>query len=317
MILDGRGNLLTPGGAKLNNDLCNDFDSYCFNATIFIEKGLYIESRRALSKASALIEPILRAEHPRTFACFLEVLIHLLQTGLPEVASILRNFIQGMAVKVITRKNPWGNICRLLGALDPESLEQAMAQFWKCSTDTFESELGTFNRLAVSVRLDYIKRVYGATNYPEEERLLRELLAQTGNVFKRYTPRIMLNLAHNLNRQGRYNEAEELGQEVLSLVQKFDTSASMIVERIDSLKLISRSLHFQEKRLAAEQTLREAISMIAGEWGVEHPWVTEFMNVLEGWLRGWGCEEEANTLRAEINVLMGKDEIDEQQLDRE
>lgn len=315
MILDEQGNLLTPGGAKLNNDLCNDFDSYCFNATMFIEKGLYIESRRALSKASALIEPILRAQHPRTFACFLEVLIHLLQTGLPEVASILRNFIQGMAAKVTTKQNPWGNICRLLGALEWNSLEQAMAQFWKCSIDTFESELGTFNRLAVSVRLDYIKRVYGATNYPEEERLLRDLLAQTGNVFKRYTPRVMLNLAHNLNRQGRYNKAEELGQEVLSLVQKFDDSASMIVERIDSLKLISRSQHFQEKRLAAEQTLREAISMIVGEWGVEHPWVTEFMNVLEGWLRGWGCEDDANILRAEINMLIGKDEIDEQQLD--
>lgn len=57
--------------------------------------------------------------------------------------------------------------------------------------------------------------------------------------------------------------------------------------------------------------------MIAGAWGVEHPWVTEFMNVLDGWLRGWGREEDANTVRAEINVLMGKDEIDEEQLDEE
>jgi hypothetical protein len=36
------------------------------------------------------------------------------------------------------------------------------------------------------------------------------------------------------------------------------------------------------------------------------------MNVLEGWLRGWGREEDANILRGEIEELMGKDEINEQ-----
>lgn len=92
-----------------------------------------------------------------------------------------------------------------------------MALFWKCSTDTFESELGTFNRLAVSVRLDYIKCVYGAINYPEEERLLRELLAQTGNVFKRYTPRVMLNLAHNLNRQDAVMKQKTWGKKFFHL----------------------------------------------------------------------------------------------------
>jgi len=35
------------------------------------------------------------------------------------------------------------------------------------------------------------------------------------------------------------------------------------------------------------------------------------MNVLESWLRVWGRKEDANTLREEIEELMGKDEIDE------
>ncbi|PVH81966.1 hypothetical protein DL98DRAFT_514339 [Cadophora sp. DSE1049] len=314
MILDENGALLAPTGAKVNNDLCNDFDSYCFSATMFIEKGLYVESRRALSKASALIEPILRAEHPRTFACFLEVFIHLLQTGLPEVANVMRNFIQGMAARVTHPDQPWGKICRLIGALDSECLEQAMGQFWKCSSDTFENELGTFNRLAVSVRLDYIKRVFGNTNYLEEERLLRDLLVQSGNSFEGYTPRVMLNLAHNLNRQGRHNEAEEIGHQVLSLIKENEARGQFIVEKIDSLKLISRSQHSQKKELAAERTLRQAISMVVGEWGWKHSWAPEFMLVLEGWLRGWGREEDANVVRAEIDALMGRDEIDEELL---
>jgi hypothetical protein len=301
MILDDRGALLTP------NDLCNDFDSYCFTATMLKEKGLHVEFRRALSKAFDLIEQILRAEHPRTLACFLEVFIHLIQTGLPDVTSSLRYFIKEMSAKATKKGYPWGQICWLLGELDSESLGQAMAQIWKCTTDTFDSELGTFSRLAVSVRLDYIKRVYGITNCPEEERLLRDLLAQFEGIPRPPPPRVMLNLAHNLNRQGRHSEAEGMALEVFSLLQEHE-----IVERIEFLKIVSRSQFNQGKTLPAEQTMRRAIQMIVDQWGKQHSWVPEFMNVLEGWLRGWGREEDANTLRGEIEELMGKDEIDEQ-----
>jgi hypothetical protein len=96
---------------------------------------------------------------------------------------------------------------------------------------------------------------------------------------------------------------------VLSLLQKYEIYASRIVERIESLKIVSRSQFNQGKTLAAEKT--KAIQMIVDQWGIQHSWVPEFMNVLEGWLRGWGREEDANTLRGEIEALMGKDEIDE------
>jgi hypothetical protein len=164
----------------------------------------------------------------------------------------------------------------------------------------------------VSVRLDYIKRVYGITNYLEEERLLRDLLAQFGGIPRLPTPRIMLNLAHNLNRQGRHDEAEEMALEVLSLLQEYEIYARRIVERIESLKIVSRSQFNKGKTLAAEQTMREAIRMIVDQWGIQHSWIPEFMNILEGWLRGWGREEDANALRGEIEKLMGKDDIDEQ-----
>ncbi|CAG8982691.1 hypothetical protein HYALB_00000972 [Hymenoscyphus albidus] len=312
MILDDHGTLLTLNGSKLHNGLCNDFDSYCFTATMLKEKGFYVEFRRALSKAFALVEQILRTEHPRTLACFLEVFIHLIQTKLPEVVSSLRDFIKRMSAKVTMNGHPWSQICRLLGELDSESLDQAMAQCWKCITYTFDSELGTLSPLAVSVRLDYIKRVYGITNYLEEERLLRDLLAQFGGIPRLPTPRVMLNLAHNLNRQGRYDEAQEMTLNVLSLLQEYEIYAKRIVERIESLKIVSCSQFNQGKTLAAEQTMREAIQMIVHHWGRQHSWVSEFMNVLEGWLRGWGQEDAANTLRGEIEELMGKDEIDEQ-----
>lgn len=302
MKFDIYGNLVTPDGARLNNALCNDFDSYCFTAAMLKGNGLYVEFRRVLSKAFALVEQILQAEHPRTLACFLEVFIHLIQTDLPEVTSLLRDHIKVMSAKVTT---PWGQICRLLGELDSESLCQAMARIWKCTTDIFDSELGSLSRLAVSVRLDYIKRV--VTDPSEEERLLRDLLAQFGGIPGLSTPRVMLNLAHNLNRQRRHREAEKMALEALSPLQGCE---GRIVERIESLKIVSRSQFCQGEALAAEQTMRRAIRMIVDEWGDQHSWVPEFKTVLEAWLRVWGREEDANALRGEREELMGK-EIDE------
>ncbi|KAH8587637.1 hypothetical protein B0O99DRAFT_641252 [Bisporella sp. PMI_857] len=306
--IDNHGTVRAPDGTELLYDLCNDFDSYCFTATMLIQKSLYVEFRRALTKASALVERILLVEHPRSLACFLEVFIHLIQTGLPEVTSLLRDFIKGMSAKVTRKGHPWGEICRLLGELDSESLDQAMAQIWKFITDIFGSELGTFNPFAVSVRLDYIKRVYGSTNYLEEERHLRGLLAQSGGIPQHKTPRMMLNLAHNLNRQGYYREAEEMALKVLGLLQKYEMYAGRIVETIESLKIVSQSQLDLGHILEAEQTMREAIRMIVGKWGEQHPWVPEFKNVLEGWLRGWGRHEDANLLRGEIEESMGKDD---------
>jgi hypothetical protein len=122
----------------------------------------------------------------------------------------------------------------------------------------------------------------------------------------------MLNLAHNLNRQRRHNEAENIALEVSSLLEEYEMYAERIVERIETLKIISRSHFYLGSILVAEQTIREAIQMIVDQWGMQHPWVPEFMNVLEGWLRSWSRDEEANALKGEIKELMREDEISEQ-----
>jgi hypothetical protein len=106
MILDDYGTLLNSDGTKLHNGLCNDFDLYCFTATMFVGRKLHKEFCYVLSNASALVQQILQAEHPRILACFLKVFIYLIQIGLPDVASFLCNFIKRMSVKVIRKGHP-------------------------------------------------------------------------------------------------------------------------------------------------------------------------------------------------------------------
>ena len=121
MIFDDHRNLLAPNDSKY--DLYSHFDSYCFTATILIQKGLAIKSHHTHFPGQ-----ILQAEHPRTLACFLKVFIYLIQNRLPEVTSYLRDFIKRISIIVTTKGHLWGQIYQLFGKLDSESLDQAIVQ---------------------------------------------------------------------------------------------------------------------------------------------------------------------------------------------
>jgi hypothetical protein len=71
----------------------------------------------------------------------------------------------------------------------------------------------------------------------------------------------------------------------------------------------------QHQAKAAEGSQRTAIEIITEYWGMNHPLVIEMMVVLEQWLRSWGRQEEADGLQAEIDKLLGRDEIDEVSFD--
>lgn len=299
--LDDQGVLLTQAGVKRRNESCDSFDSYCLSATIFAQNGLWNEFSQALNKACSYVDDILRDEHPRALTCFFEVFIHLIQSRFPEVTIRLLRYVGSLCE--IRGEHPLGRIPRLL-LTDPHSLPQAMAIAWRRTSDEFDHTLGLCSSLAVSIRLDYIKRVHGVADYFEEERLLRTLLAQLKGTLHPSLPRVLLNLAHNMNKQGLYDHARDLAREVLVLTREHMEYADKTVERIESQKIIARSHYAQGSMVDAEWTQREAIRLVEGAWGRQHAWFAEFMNVLETWLRGWGRNVEANTVRTEITELM-------------
>ncbi|TLS20681.1 uncharacterized protein PpBr36_10991 [Pyricularia pennisetigena] len=177
-----------------------------------------------------------------------------------------------------------------------------MSRIWQCTIDTFGDELGPMSRLAVSVRLDYIKRV--ETDHTNEEKLLRQLLDRLRNT-NLSTPRVMLNLAQNLRKQGKHEKAERTARDVLLLLGQHQIYSCRTVERIESLKVVSHSQFDGGKVEAAAQTIEEAIQMIKDHLGNEHPWVTEFKTVLEDKV------VDADNLQREIDKLMKKDSTEE------
>lgn len=104
MIFDEDENLLLPDGAELRNDMCNNFDSYCF--TLTMSKGQTRIARRLFSKAKTLVPEIIRAQHPRTLAYFLEVCIHFIQSGYSAISFSLVELIKRESERVIAKDHP-------------------------------------------------------------------------------------------------------------------------------------------------------------------------------------------------------------------
>lgn len=289
-----------------------DLLQYIRTAVELVRMGSLVEFRRLLSKAFNLVQGLLRGEHPLTLFVFLDIIINLSYQGHPEIVSLLRSYIKEMATNTIARENPWGDICRLLGMLDGESLEQAIIQCWKCTHDTFKRGLGPFHTSTIEIFVSLILRT---KNLLEEEKVLRELLAQSEQalgVSSSSLLMVMYNLGVNLRDQRKYLEAEELGRQILDRAEDIELHGERLVQKITALEFIAWVQYSQKENDQAEKTMRDVIKMIVDRWGAADLWAINNTIYLEQWLRSWGREEDAYKLRAEREGLIEEDEIDEQ-----
>ena len=279
-----------------------EFLACCSTAFHLKERNDFGGFRRALSKAFDLIKGLLMSEHPYTFKYLIMGMFSLTRLGHIEVQK-LRKYIAEMAY-IIAHDNPWYQIYGSLASIDPSITEQVLQECLRCSADFFQQGLGPYHSSTVDIKLENIH--FRNIDLLEEERSLRELLAgceQGGNKKTPLHSRIGNFLSTNLLHQGRYAEAESLA------IEMFSITGCQIVD-LEALRLIAECEYRQDKNDLAEEHLRMAIEILLGYWG-EEVWGIEYVIRLEGWLREWGREEEADELRVEWNDLLGEDDIDE------
>lgn len=288
------------------------FSDHCYNAWELNRKGSFNDFRRLLSKAFGLVPDILRAPHPRTLDYFLDVFFLFLRYDMIEITHSLRRYITQMAEKVIGDHVPLRRICRLLGTVEPELLQETAIRAWRCNNDALQTGFGRFANINLLAELSYIGNVCGMDNSVEEERLLRKLLSdfeeQLGTnsslVFK-----ITLHLGNNLFNQGKYMEAEILGEEIMVASQAERSELSLGIQE-QALVFLADCQFQQGSFVSAEKNIRRGIELAVQGWGMEHPSRLRHMATLEGWLRDWNRSEEADGLRLEMNNMIGLDETD-------
>lgn len=274
-------------------------------------QGSYVRLRRALSRAFAVVEPLLKIGGPGTLIDLLQTICFLGSQGQPyvHVAKMLRTHIKEVARGFIHNNSPWKQICILLGELDEDTLQPALIQCHRSVSDQFADGLGPLNFTAICTRLSFINEGY-RNDLPQSERLLRELLAQceqsssaTSRVLN-----VMNHLAENLTMQKRNEEAEEVAREMLF---RGEEAGNRVME-IKATELLAWSQYHEDNQQEAEESIRDAIDIGIVTYSEGSPYVIYLMGHLEGWLREWGRAEEADELQAKIDDLLGMDDIDEE-----
>ncbi|KAF8860520.1 hypothetical protein BDZ45DRAFT_724467 [Acephala macrosclerotiorum] len=312
-LLDDDGDLTSLMILQNGGYMClPDFDdSYCAAAE-FLEMGLYSEFRRTLSRAFNLVKDIVRSEHPQFLEYLLDCLLFFKREQHQDINDLLVRFVCEIAT-LCGPQHPLVQICQLIARLEPETFEQVIIQSWECTIDDFGRIIGLSNTACLKARTAFISGVHGFLDLLEEERLLRALLER----FERdigssseQTFEIIGRLATNLNRQGRYVEAEELVLVALVQVDKEPDSNYRSWHNLNSLTLRAESQYYQDKKVLAEDSQRQALKLARNVWGWDGPLAIPIMVGLYRWLREWQREEEADELKLEIEEAIGVDEID-------
>ena len=297
-----------------DSDRRNEFLGYCYMAADLKARGSFVEFRPVVSKAFELVRNILRSNHPRTLDRLFESFLYLINNGLLEVALLLRDYIRDLARHIISTVQPWGRIFHLIGTLDDSVLGPIIARSWKCNNDALDDELGQFSDLGLLARLNYIQNVHGISDSQEEERLLQELRQNCETSSSKpeiQVPTIMFSLGQSMLSQSRYSDAENLGVEIMSRARK--EPLITLNSRVDAMVLTARAQYHQRKTELAEGNMRRAVCLLVDEWGKTGPLAIRYINTLEGWLREWGREKDADDLKVSIDIVIGLDETDMEQ----
>ena len=294
-----------------NSDTASDtYNGDIYGARNLLDHKRYVEARRVLSKASALIPRILLAEKPSTLNSFLYNTVCMITFGYPEVSMLLLQHISATASVILPDGHPWKIICEYMGKIERDQLEDAIFRFWEAAIDASARNLGRFHAMTTSYYVNYMSRRY-AFDKPQEELLLRDYLEdckRTCGDTSSNICRIMFSLADNLSEQKRWADVEIVTEE---LVARSRVADGQIYNVISGLEALAESQYNLNKPELAEKNLREAIDLTVFEEGERDLHVVPNLTMLEGWLREWGREEEADMLKQELDGLIGKDEIDE------
>lgn len=301
-IANSYGQWESSGGITANTQPA-DIREFCSMAITMKRSGSPAGFRKTLSTAFSLVEGPLRSEHPDTLEYFVLSILLLQQSGLADVAAMLRTYIAEMSTKVLKQESLLAKVCRNLALLDGDVLEQALIEAYRGTKDTFELHLGSFHSMTLMIRVNFSEET--SSDLVEQERYTRKLLIQWNqdpNVTSFQRCMISYALGGLILRQYRWREAETLGNDCLNLSC---THSQIIV----ALELIAYAQYHQQKYDLAERNIRWAISMIVQGWGKNVRWGAKYMILLENWLRKWERHKEADEVRAEWIGILPEDDV--------
>jgi len=283
------------------------FYSGCVTACELMEEKKFVEARKILSAACALLRSIIASGHRETLNYFVSIFFELTQgrfASLVGVLDLLRNFLGNMAMLVLPERHPFRAICCAVGRMDVSELNKAIILSLKTLIDVSEKKEGRYSPSAFRSQLSYVSLLH-ANRPVEEEIALRQLLSEVRGRSLDGTFNALKFLLINLQGQNRIEECEALGVEYLALAQTHAGDGATDVDIALGLQMQAKSQYRLGKAALAEANQRKQVGIMIATNNLN--WAIRGLGILEGWLRDWGRANEADELVEEIERLIEQD----------
>lgn len=279
------------------------------------KKGSYVEARRMLSSACQLVDSIIVDEHARSLDCFLELFLELKKEKHQVILDFIRNYISQMTITLVKAgrlSGTWARIWDLIGSIGNDQLEGALLGAWECQCLAFERILGTSHLSTIRLYIEYVRVKY-ENDARAAEIMLHPMLAAVSTKEDHLEQTFLLTagLARSLRNQNKLTECIAVATSLLEKVRAAAPYPKSHIHEDMALHHILNAHYLLHSFPAAERYLREVIEVNQRAYGPKYFKSVRYSTQLETWLREWRRYEEADELKMQINIWIGKDDVDE------
>lgn len=231
---------------------------------------------------------------------YLATLLHLRNTGFPELADQIRIHMKHIAALVLPSENLATQIYALMSEVDAQQLNNVLDKVWECRNNSLARNINPFSFDVIASKIDHINKVYW-TSPSEAENRLRSLLLECEDLCGFAFPctlTVLSEIVLNLLRQERHTEGEATSTDMRDRARRAKSSKYEVI----ALELLAETQHaLGNSSLACEN--------LSARWTWWSEGVTGRIRGvdrlrLDIWLRGAERAGEADLLRVQLDELM-------------
>ncbi|KAM0187308.1 hypothetical protein ACHAPI_011221 [Fusarium lateritium] len=303
--LDSSGLCTSMTCVKEDIELPETFFDLVRSAVLLFQQGSNPEAYHVVSKAFALVKPILKSGNVRALNFFWTSVVFLVQFGQELILVGLIKHIYDMANIILHPEHPVVQMFKLLTRIDVWELESLVHNTWQITADAFQKQLPKLHPEYVRHQCDLIFRVYGTRDAVAAEGQLRQLLKSCQEIpqTQELSHMTVLNaLGYNFMNSKDWKQAVDIGLTLEERARLAD-DMDLLVYQIGGMEIQARAFNELDLIKPAVKCLSQATPLIAKQWGDDDPWRIELMVLQENWLRGDGQTEVADRLKADISDI--------------
>ena len=285
---------------ELGWDHAIDFSNLCKLVDKLFDRKKFEEMEKTLYAASAMSRKMLLAEHPESLKAILGLIAEMQSRKEHEIALRILRQLSAIGKELLGESHPLSLFVVWLAAMPWSQIRDIISRCFDVLIDDFESLVGHMHSSTLFFRLSLSELDFNLA-------MLRKLLNKCESALGSYDERtlnVRAWLMVSTFMKGHYAEAERMGEDLLTYVQRHEERVQPGYFSTMSHAYIAECKWALGEQHSAIQNLELAVHLQTMQYGAQDGSVRNWLFTLEQWYTRQGRLNEATAARDQrIKVL--------------